>query len=598
MDDTLPEVRQIDKVRKTALEADERNRMKSAQQLRESLHRIDRKGYKAYKEIETLYDFGDYTLSVDHVQGDPFAAPSRISVIVSQTKAALPNDLFATRVRSVALCDYLARVFDRAIKTIATGRRGIGKSGYIGIDHGSQEVLERSSILIDGEKVEARFFMGLPAAGRTILGREAEAMFFDELPAIVNRALFYQNLSAEEVQEHVEAVEDQESIRGQLHASKLVAFVGNDSILPRRSGVDDRPLSGDGNVLIPFQSPEEMEVEIDTPNRGSIRGMGIPQGVALIVGGGFHGKSTLLHALERGVYNHIPGDGRELVVTLPGAVKIRAEDGRSVTRVDISPFISNLPYRSYTTSFSTENASGSTSQVANIMEALEMGAELLLMDEDTCATNLMIRDRRMQELVAKEKEPITPYIDKVRQLHRELGVSTILVMGGAGDYFDVADTVIMLDAYRPLEVTSQVEDIRARHRSTREAEGGTEFGTIRERVPVGASFNPARGKREVKIEAKGLKTILFGTVEIDLSDVEQLIDMSQTRAVGDMIHHLSQRFFTKNASMKEAITEVMDDIERRGLDILSPLRRGDYARPRSFEVAAAINRMRSLKVKG
>ncbi len=571
--------------------------MKPAQHLKDTLHRIDRKGYKAYKDIGDTYDFDDYTLSVDHVQGDPFAAPSRISVIVSQTKAVFPHELFATKIRNIALCDYLARAFGMAIKTIAKGRRGIGKSGYIGIDHGKQEVLERSSILIDGARVEARFFMGLPAAGRTILGREAQAMFFGELPAIVSRSLFFQSLNTEEVREHVEMVEDQESIRDQLHASKLVTFVGNGSILPRRSGVDDRPLADEGHVVVPFQSPEEMEVELDTPNRGRIKGMGIPRGVTLIVGGGFHGKSTLLHALERGVYSHIPGDGREQVVTLPGTVKIRAEDGRSVERVDISPFISNLPYRSDTTSFSTENASGSTSQVANIMEALEMGAELLLMDEDTCATNLMIRDRRMQELVAKEKEPITPYIDKVRQLHRELGVSTILVMGGAGDYFDVADTVIMLDAYHPREVTSKVEEIRARYRSMREAEGGTQFGTIKERVPIGASFDPARGKRDVKIDAKGVRTILFGAIEIDLADVEQLIDISQTRAIGDMLHHLSQCYFTKDISLKEAISRMMDDIDERGLDILSPLKRGDYARPRIFEVAAAINRMRSLKVK-
>ncbi|MFQ5585625.1 MAG: ABC-ATPase domain-containing protein [Thermodesulfobacteriota bacterium] len=572
--------------------------MKTAQILKETLHRIDRRGYKAYKEIGGVYDFGDYTLSVDHVQGDPFAAPSRISLTVSQRAAAFPHDLFAAKVRNVALCDYLARVFERAVRAVAKGRRGTGKSGYIGIDHGNQEVLERSSVLIDGTRVEARFFMGLPAAGRTILGREAQAMFFDELPAIVSRSLFFRSLKAEAVREHVEAVEDQESIRDQLHGSRLVAFVGNGAILPRRSGVDDRPLTGDGSVVIPFQSPEGMEVEFDTPNSGRVKGMGIPRGVTLIVGGGFHGKSTLLHALERGIYSHIPGDGRERVVTLPGAVKIRAEDGRSVEKVDISPFISNLPYRRDTSSFSTENASGSTSQVANIMEALEMGAELFLMDEDTCATNLMIRDERMQELVAKEKEPITPYIDKVKQLHRELGVSTILVMGGAGDYFDVADTVIMLDAYHPREVTRQVEEIRKRYRSRRQPEGGAQFGTVGARIPLGASFNPARGKREVKIDAQGVRTILFGTIEIDLSDVEQLIDISQTRAIGDMLHHLSQRYFTQGVSLKEAISRMMDDIDRRGLDILSPLKRGDYARPRSFEVAAAINRMRSLKVKG
>ena len=153
---------------------------------------------------------------------------------------------------------------------------------------------------------------------------------------------------------------------------------------------------------------------------------GFPQGITLIVGGGFHGKSTLLNALEAGVYNHKPNDGRELVITDPDVVKIRAEDGRSVSGVDISPFINNLPFGQETTQFSTENASGSTSQAANIMEALECEELLrMLVDEDTAATNFMIRDQRMQQLIAKDKEPITPFIDRVRQLYNEHNVSTI-----------------------------------------------------------------------------------------------------------------------------------------------------------------------------
>eukprot|EP00438_Fugacium_kawagutii_P004327 Skav220059 [mRNA] locus=scaffold1709:61262:63212:- [translate_table: standard] len=208
-----------------------------------------------------------------------------------------------------------------------------------------------------------------------------------------------------------------------------------------------------------------MEVSITLPHAGTVTGMGITRGVSVIVGGGFHGKSTLLHALQLGIYNKVPGDGREHVVCEPSAVKIRAEDGRSVKCTDISPFINNLPFGKLavmgtmalwkaTTEFSTGDASGSTSQAANIIEALEVGAMSLLVDEaprrqtdDTCATNFMIRDEKMKALVAPDKEPITAFVRKVRPLFEELGVSTILVVGGSGDFFTVADAVIMMDEW-------------------------------------------------------------------------------------------------------------------------------------------------------
>jgi predicted ABC-class ATPase len=324
--------------------------------------------------------------------------------------------------------------------------------------------------------------------------------------------------------------------------------------------------------------------------------MGIPAGVTLIVGGGYHGKSTLLRAVERGVYNHIPGDGREWVITIPEAVKIRAEDGRRIEKVDISPFIQNLPFGIDTTSFSTEEASGSTSQAANIIEALEMGARLLLIDEDTSATNFMVRDVRMQQLVHKEKEPITPFLDKVRQLYEELGVSSLLVVGGSGDYLDVADTVIMMDEYRPREVTAQAKEICRQYPTMRRPEGGGSFGTIRNRVPLPESFQPLRGGK-TKVEAKGLHTIVFGRENILLQHVEQLVDPSQTRAIAAAILYVARKYAGK-LTLREAIEQVIRDIDRHGLDILSlrPYPAGDYARFRPLELAAAINRLRTLKV--
>jgi predicted ABC-class ATPase len=324
--------------------------------------------------------------------------------------------------------------------------------------------------------------------------------------------------------------------------------------------------------------------------------MGVPRGVTLVVGGGFHGKSTLLRAIERGVYDHIPGDGREAVVAVDSAVKIRAEDGRYVEKVDISPFIDNLPFERETEQFSTENASGSTSQAANIIEALEIGSELLLIDEDTSATNFIIRDARMQALVSKDKEPITPFLDQVDDLFKEHGTSTILVMGGSGDYFDVADHVIMMDNYRPVAVTAEAKEIMRTFPTRRHAEGKASFGELRRRCPSPASFNPRRGRKDTKIDIKGLHTILFGVHPIDLSALEQLVDISQTRAIAEAVLWFARRPSVRGMSVREGLEALNHELKLHGLDLLKPYRTGNLARPRIQEIAFAINRLRTLRV--
>jgi len=567
--------------------------MMNSDELRRTLYRIDGRGYKAYKDIRGAYEFPDYTLFVDYVQGDPFASPSRVRVKVPQIQADFPEDTYANRSREIALRDYLTRMFYLASQRISRGRKGTGKSGLIAIDRPGQEILERTSAFVDRGFVEARFVMGLPAFGRRIAGRQAVEMFFEELPQIVRASLYFRNLNSEELYRHVETAEDADFIRKQLSEKGLVAFVPDGAILPRRSGIDPRPLEHEKAVA--FESPESLRVEFDLPNHGHITGMGIPKGVTLIVGGGYHGKSTLLSALELGVYNHIPSDGREFVVSNPATLKIRAEDSRRIEKVDISPFISNLPFGQDTTAFSTEDASGSTSQAANIIEGLEAGAEVLLIDEDTSATNFMIRDHRMQELISKEREPITPFIDKVRQLYTDLGVSTVLVIGGSGDYFDVADLVIGMVEYRPEDMTERAKAIAEKYRAERRPEGGKEFGMITQRIPLSHSFDPSKGRREVKISSKGLHSIAFGTHNIDLGAIEQLMDISQTRAIGDAIHYAT-KLMDGRRTLREIVDMLMQDIERDGLDALSSGAVGDYARFRALEFAAAVNRLRTLRV--
>lgn len=567
--------------------------MKQAEHLKEALRRIDGRGYPAYRDLRGAYAFPGFVLDLDHVQPDPFAPPSRVIVTVPRAVAGFPGETFRTRTRATALEDFLARGFSALSSRSRAGSRGTGGSGLISIDRPPQEVLRRTSVTIRDDGIEARFVVGLPARGRTVLGGQAEEIFFGEIPALVEGALRYRNLDAEALDRHVGTAEDAESIRGALAGKGLVAFIADGSILPRSSGADDRPLA-EGRV-VPFRSPDSLRVEFSTPNRGRVAGMGIPAGVALVVGGGYHGKSTLLNAVEKGVYDHIPGDGRELVVTDARAVKIRAEDGRSVAGVDISPFISNLPFGKDTSSFSTRDASGSTSQAANIMEAIEAGARVLLIDEDTSATNFMIRDGRMQRLVAKGKEPITPFIDKVGQLRRDLGVSTLLVMGGSGDYFDAADTVIMMDEYIPVDVTARAREIARAHGIGRAREGGERFGEVRARRPLPASIDPSRGGRGPRIAARGLSAILFGEHAIDLSRVEQIVDAAQARAIGDAILYARERYLDGRATLAEALARVERDLAEKGMDVLSPHRRGDYAMPRMLEVAAALNRLRTLE---
>lgn len=561
--------------------------------LRQKLHKIDGRGYKAYKEIRGSYRFDQFTLFIDYVQGDPFASPSRLRVRVPQSTARYPTDTFARRSRRIGLENYLTAVFHAAARKISE-KRGSGKSGLITIDAPGQEMLERTAMRVTPAFVEASFAVGLPAAGRRVLGRQAAAMLCDDLPLIVAAALLYAANDPEMIARYTAAAEDADFLRDKLGEMGLVAFVADGAILPRRSGVDPRPLSG--NHVIPWQSPPALRVTVELPNAGAVTGTGIPPGVTLIVGGGFHGKSTLLNALEAGVYNHKPDDGRELAVTVDTAVKIRAEDGRSVAGVDISPFINNLPFGRDTRQFSTENASGSTSQAANIMEALELGAKLLLVDEDTAATNFMIRDRRMQQLIAREKEPITPFIDRVRQLYAEHDVSTILVIGGSGDYFDVADLVIGMDTYVPQDLTAAAKEIAAAEQLQREREVGAAFGPIRQRVPVPRSLNARKGKRAVNVKVHGRHTIQFGVETIDLSAVAQLVDPSQTRAIAAAMQVAKEKYMDGKRPLAQILDLVMADVAREGLPVLADRPDVDFAAFRKFELGTAVNRLRTLKI--
>ncbi len=570
------------------------------------LQEIDGKGYKAYKSLQGIYQFELFSLSIDHVQGDPFAIPSRINVRVPMAKAEFPRQYWCDKsignkinpVQRIALEDYLGRMVKKNISRYCKGNRGSGSSGVIDIEINGQKILMRNAVLISTDFIEVRLVIGLPAADRHVAGLQAQTMLFTELPKIIEQALYYKNLSSKELIDTVHSAEDQEVLRQSLKDRGWVAFIADNSLLPRASGISDTPMNGN---IIPFHSSESLRAEVTLPNAGKVSGMAIPPGITLIVGGGFHGKSTLLHALEHGPYNHIPGDGREKVVSIDNAVKIRSEDGRSISRVDISPFINHLPFERDTRQFSTENASGSTSQAANIIEALETGSELLLIDEDTSATNFMIRDARMQALVTQQKEPITPLLHRIRELYTAHGVSSIIVMGGSGDYFDIADTVIMMDEYLARDVSQQAralaEEVSPQIQDNIRALPAFQPAASSLRKPGDKTLNPGRDQFSVKIDVRETRQIQYGKHHIDLSLVEQLIDIGQTRSIGLMIHYYASHYAHNPAYTNMSLTGILNILlqqaRERGLDIFSPYKAGNLALPRLYELCAAINRIRS-----
>ncbi len=556
------------------------------QRLKECLNQIEGKGYRAYKQLAGRYRFDNFCLSVDHVQGDPYALPSRISIQVDGVQHGLPAELWSTRVRQTALEDFLGRAIAGAIGTHVKGRRGTGHSGQIRIATSGQQILRRNAVLVEGSSIEARLLLALPADGRSARVSDARAMFFDELPQLVAEGLLYPGRDLAPLYRQVEQVEDQDYLRNWLVEAQAVAFVADHSLLPRHSGIDDRPLVAG----VPFDSPESLRHKVALPNSGEISGMLIPRGVTLIVGGGFHGKSTLLQALERGVYNHLPGDGRELVVTTATAVKIRAEDHRAICRVDISPFIGTLPGNRSTEDFSTDNASGSTSQAANIIEALECGADCLLIDEDTSATNFMIRDQRMQQLVSSEQEPITPLLHRVRELYEVEGVSCVIVTGGSGDYLAVADRVIMLDNYIPCDVSDRAAQLAGEPPPRASAKGPLD--SDRKRPFDAGRFDSRRSDGKQRIDVREPKLIDYGCHRIDLNRVEQLVDRGQTEAIGRLLDYSVRQYAGHPDGLIGALQQALQDVEGQGLDILFPWKVGHLAMPRYYELAAAANRMR------
>lgn len=546
-------------------------------QLTATLKKIEKQNYRAYQQIKGQYDFSDYTFFIDYVQADPYASASRVRAVRPWSVTGLAWLREKSDAYQIAARDFIARRFAELSK----------QETSLSIALTGQVVMDNTAVLFTEEGIELRFRVNLPAEGRSVLGKKATNLLTFHLPKFIRRATLERELDIETLVKHCEVIEDQDFMRSQLKELGLMAFVGNGSVLPRVAGNCDLPMKD----AVSLTAPESLEMTINTPNQGPIKGMGIRKGITLIVGGGFHGKSTLLNAIERSIYNHIPGDGREHIVTDSDAMKIRAEDGRSVHNLNLSNYINHLPMGKNTADFSTQDASGSTSQAAWLQESIEAGATSLLIDEDTSATNFMIRDERMQALVNKGDEPITPLVDRIGQLRDELDISTVIVMGGSGDYLDVADTVIQMHDYLAVDVTEKAKQVIIQHPTERHNESESPLETFRPRSLNRAALQKVLADGKFRVSAKGVDSLRFGKEFTDLSALEQLESSSEVNAIGWLWFQLAQLPGWSSNPAKEVAQMLANDWSK-----LMP-NQGDLAKPRTLDVMAALNRMRKSQFK-
>lgn len=563
------------------------------ERLRDKILTLEGKPYQAYQALEGEYRFDRFVLHLDRVIVEPPGVPSPLRVRVDQAEARYPAPLWASRAGKIALEDFIARRWLDGIRKVARARGG--RPGFA-IDTGGQEILERTACRIAEDHVEVRCAIFLPSEGRKIAAKNAQTVFFEDLPQLVDAALLYASQHPDAVQRHAEVAEDADAMRLQLQGRGLVAFLADGAVLPRESG-SDRPLL---SRLVPLQSPHELAVTLDLPHRGAVAGMGIPRGVTVLMGSPFSGRSTLLRAIASSVYAHLPGDGREFCAAVADAVLVPAEEGRRVEGVDLSAFLTALPGGEDVSRCRTEHAGDVVSQAAGVVEALETGCSLLLIDEDTSAPGLLTRDPLWRKLAPDAKHPVTPLAEIVRPLYEEHGVSTIVVTSRSADFAPVADTVIAMDGFRPRAVTSDAKQAAAAQPEARPDRKGR-FGGVHHRVPLQDSLSPLRGRRFRGEPHGGVpgRSVVLGRDILDLSRVEQLVDPAQARAIAAALIFAADRGLADGMrTLREVLGLVEMDVVQHGLEVLAPGGvPGDLALPRRHELAAALNRLRTLHVK-
>jgi len=541
-------------------------------ELMDILRRFNGRKYSLYGKLRNVHvvsDRGTYRLI--KVQGDPHAQPSIVEVILPYPRHGFPKKFLSGK-NTIPFTDYITRKLHQIC--IRNSRKcGSGNSCYIGIPKPSPRILPRSSVEVN-EKLDIilRFYVGLPAKGRRILGREAINVLCKKVPAIAKSVILLRE-NIEAIEGHVRNFLDQEFLREWIEKRNYMFFIGNGSILPRESSISEKPMKNS----VPFKSPETLEVEVQLPSGKRVKGLAVKRGILVITGGGYHGKTTLLKAVQEGIYDHIVGDGREYVVSRKNTVYVKSEDGRIINNVDISSFISNLPTAEDTMNFSSLNASGSTSMAASIIEALEIGADVILFDEDTSATNLLYKDSLMAEIV--KKEPIRPLINQLRDIVRKTNTGFVGVVSASSAPLAVADNVILMENYVPKDITENVRE------SLKGIVKELSFKGVRQRVFAGIrGFKKAKAK-DYKIIVHYSDNLKF---EIDLRNNLRIVEKGQVKTIAHLINLIAkENIHGKVADIVHYVHEVLS----KGFSNVAKPTPPDLTFVNGFDVVWVLNRL-------
>lgn len=542
--------------------------MKAHFELKSLIQNIGEKTPKFYKSIEGSYLFNSFILFIDYVHEKPNDPTGLFRIKIDQENAQFPKNTFSNRRREIALRDFLSRTFYHAVTEFSSDE-------FISFEYPGQEIIERTSVFVDSSFVEVRFNVTLRSDQGTPGSDDLEDFLFVQLPQIVDSSLIFGHIDKEALYKHIETSEDADFLRNELENLRLIAFIAEDSMLPRFPENSQLPL----NESIPFRSPYNLKMDVELPNKGQISGMGIPRGITYITGDKHQGKSSLLNAIQMGIYNHIPGDGREFVVSNPNSVKVRSEEGRSVNNVDISAF---LPALEDANSYSTDFADNITSEAANIIESIEIGADVLLLDEDTSAPGFLFNNQEKFDIHSQEGVSLIPYLNKVKSLFREYMISTILVTEDPKGSYQAADFVIRMKDKKAHDITSEVQE-------GEESESNGGFGFIHERIPF------FEHDTNMKNSDTGSLENIACLPEDYMNLVEQIVSVSQLKSIEKAVEY-SMKYMDGKRTLRQVTSLLMLDIGRAGLDILGSNLSGSFTEFRKIELVSVLNRLKSLKV--
>ena len=585
--------------------------------LYQKIRSLQGKNYGLYKSLaEKTWDFGDFVLEFLHVQGDPYAPASRVMIKSSLQMLGYPSEWSGSFEHRLALSNYLYRKLSALVR-----EKFSGKDAAVVFDSAGPEMLVRNALWIDNGELRACLQVRLPGDGRKIQAEDAAEILTMVLPDLVSAGLYNSGASKPdgvepELLSYYKVLAERKEILSLLEERGLCVFVPDGAILPRASGLSEQPMEG----AVPFTAPEEMAVTL-VANGREIRGMGIPKGITVISGGAFHGKSTLLQALTKAVYPHIPGDGREGIVVSESAVRVGVEDGRSVRGTDLSQFVRDLPGGISTKNFTTACASGSTSEAANLMEAIEAGSDVFLIDEDSSAVNFLIRDVRVRKLLGDDREPLIPLTDRIREIK---GRSFILVAGACGDFLDLADNIIVMASYKAECARVNGKNVAAGLADfAGNGADDAEIGAVAKIVPnlpafvepqcrdfaeyvkpLLPSLRPASAvERQVKVKISGDTLLQIGFLVSDTSKAGSLVDKQQRFGAGFMLLNLCQNVASNNdtngddsaksMTIMERITALCEKIKNVGFRNLPQGLSREMSLPRAIDIACVLYRLRN-----